>query len=68
MARLVDELLAAARLETPDFRPASRPVDLADLVRRSDAVARDRHDAHRFLLDVPDAPGVSCRPTAGESG
>ncbi|MET7298124.1 HAMP domain-containing sensor histidine kinase [Embleya sp. NPDC005575] len=53
MARLVDELLALARLDQrPQLRP--RPIDLANMVRGAVADLRAQQAARQVHTDVPD--------------
>lgn len=57
MARLVDELLALARLDQrPQLRP--RPVDLACVVREAAADLRAQQPERGVHLDVPDTCAV----------
>lgn len=56
MARMIDRMLTAGRVDAPDFRPFLERLDLAESIRR--ATARDRAGSHTFRVDLPGEPIV----------
>jgi PAS domain S-box-containing protein len=55
LARIVDEILIAAQLESGRMTVASDPVDLRAAAEDVLATARERLDSHTLVLDAPEA-------------
>jgi signal transduction histidine kinase len=54
VARLVDDILTASRIESGDFSYDVRPLDIAEIIYRAVGTARAANDSMRFEVSVPD--------------
>src|SRR5207244_294673 len=56
MARLIDGLVTAARVETAEFLPSLRPMNLSELTQNAIRRARDCDDSRGIRVSVPRTP------------